>query len=326
MPGRYGPVGNEQYDTKQSAPDGAVSFWDWLWNYPKTLSTAQQDSSSFGTGAASKPKSGISSTASGPGAGANVALLPLPGQTPSGFDLNNAQSAAVMAKYYNYAIWTGQETPTRAYGPGGGKSQLDTGTHPTPTLASDYIKQWQRADPAAVMALQQRLLAAGLMPKSDRADGFWSDDTQNALSIAMQQSALHPDDPSQTVDHYIDGKIKYNQSQGADTSYTKAVVNLTNPEQAKGLLYQTLQQYLGRMPTDADVKAFTGALNTQEKKHPQEITYERDPVTNFPVSKGTSGGYDAGTAAIDYARAQPGSAEYQAATSYMDAFAAALKG
>lgn len=87
----------------------------------------------------------------------------------------------------------------------------------------------------------------------------------------------------------------------------RAVVNLTNPQDAEVLLNNALGTYLGRQATTEEVDSFLGTLNRIERKNP--IITSRS---------GQRGGVNQQLIAEEFAQAQPEAAETQAATTYMD--------
>lgn len=114
---------------------------------------------------------------------------------------------------------------------------------------------------------------------------------------------------------------------------TSRSVNLTDRTTAQGILDQALTQYLGRAATPSEVSAFMAALNRSERDHPNvsqntvTTTTNADGTSQQNVSDTTSsGGVNASQKAINWAKKQEGAAEYQAATTYMDAFLGALGG
>ena len=105
---------------------------------------------------------------------------------------------------------------------------------------------------------------------------------------------------------------------------------LTNPSSARGIMNSALQTYLGRDAMPQEQQAFLAALNAEESANP---TMTHQVVTTTPVGHNqtvkqadqTTGGVDQTQFAEEWARAQPGSAEYQAAGRYMDLFVKSLQ-
>jgi len=95
-------------------------------------------------------------------------------------------------------------------------------------------------------------------------------------------------------------------------------VRLTDPQGARALINNALSQYLGREATAKEQQEFLSALNRQEARNP-----------TVSVSSGgstvTTGGFNPSTFAQEYAQGMGGSAEFQAATTYLDAFINALR-
>lgn len=96
-------------------------------------------------------------------------------------------------------------------------------------------------------------------------------------------------------------------------------VVLTSETDARSLLNQAMSAWLGRQATSSEVDQFLALLNDQEMANPvkQEI------VGDMSIQ---SGGFNPQTFAEDFVKGMEGSAEYQAVTSYLDAFLASLDG
>ena len=94
-------------------------------------------------------------------------------------------------------------------------------------------------------------------------------------------------------------------------------IKLTDPQTAETIIDQALQQYLGRKASDTEVKAFRKALRGAEMEAPQKV----DTVGTTAI---TSGGFNPATFAQQYAEGMEGAAEYQAATTFLDAFIGAI--
>lgn len=75
-------------------------------------------------------------------------------------------------------------------------------------------------------------------------------------------------------------------------------VALTNPSSARGLLMQTMQGALGRIPTDAEYKLFIKTLNEAEMDAPRTVDVEGDLAVQ-------SGGVDPGVVAMDFIEGLP---------------------
>ena len=119
-------------------------------------------------------------------------------------------------------------------------------------------------------------------------------------------------------------KAKKSGSGGVSSSVSKSVT-LTNESTARGLIDQTLSQYLGRSATPKEQDAFFKALNIQQKQNP---TITRQTVSSgggsTSATSSTVGGFDPSTFAKEYAAGQEGVGEFQAATSLLDAFIGSL--
>lgn len=105
---------------------------------------------------------------------------------------------------------------------------------------------------------------------------------------------------------------------GGGGSSTQMTIDLTSPQQARGLLMQTIQGVLGRNPTDVEYDDFVKILNETQTANPQVVSAVGDTVTR-------SGGVDAGLVALDYAQSQDDYQDRQA-TGFYNMFLDALAG
>lgn len=120
----------------------------------------------------------------------------------------------------------------------------------------------------------------------------------------------------------------------AGPSTTMAVtesVSLTDPMSARKMVDTALENYLGRRATAKEAAAFYSALGKAEEKSPTVTTQVSTTTPGGGVTKVRSktrseGGFNANVFAEDFARGQEGSAEYQAATTYLDSFIGSLEG
>lgn len=111
---------------------------------------------------------------------------------------------------------------------------------------------------------------------------------------------------------------------GAFSSTTRSV-SLTNRDTAERILDAALTNFLGRQASKAEIKMFTRNLNRQEQANPTVTTQAGVSSGNSSVNNQVSGGgVDPALAAEKYAQSRPDYAEYQSATTYMDAFVNAL--
>ena len=105
---------------------------------------------------------------------------------------------------------------------------------------------------------------------------------------------------------------------GGSPDITKSI-SLTDPQTAETLIDQALQQYLGRKASNAEIEDFRKSLTRAEKKAPVEVN-----VVGGDTSV-RSGGFNPAVFAQQYAEGMKGAAEYQAATTFLDAFIGAIR-
>lgn len=114
---------------------------------------------------------------------------------------------------------------------------------------------------------------------------------------------------------------------GSSFSNTSTQVSLTGKDQSDATLDQALSNLLGRTATDAEKKSFLSSLNAAERANPTVTTSSGTTSASGASSstsstKGTS--VDAGARAQKFAQDEEGFAEYQYATTYLDAMLEAL--
>lgn len=103
-------------------------------------------------------------------------------------------------------------------------------------------------------------------------------------------------------------------------------VSLTDEGTANQIVNNALTRYLGREASDIEQRAFLKALNVQEKKNATTTVTEGTTSGRNTTSKSTTtGGYNRDDFAQKFAQSQEGYAEYQTATTYLDAFIDSLE-
>ena len=132
------------------------------------------------------------------------------------------------------------------------------------------------------------------------AEGFWSDIVNQAnsygarapwetLQMILSGQGASPDSPG--------GSPSGGGSSGGGGGYGGGggggQVSLTNPTSARGLLLQTMQNVLGRNPSDDEYRQFLKALNQAEMGNPQTVDVQDGMVVG-------SGGVDPGMVAMEY--------------------------
>lgn len=160
-------------------------------------------------------------------------------------------------------------------------------------------------------------------------DGVWEraiNVSANSYAYAGKENAITPVDAFVLVADQMKaaggGGAGGGGGGGGGGTSVRTQVQLTNPTNARSLVDNALDGYLGRKATQQEADAFYRALNVQEAKSPYVTTTSQSGSVSSSV---TEGGFNPSTFAEDWARSQEGSSEYQAATTYLDAFIGALK-
>lgn len=103
-------------------------------------------------------------------------------------------------------------------------------------------------------------------------------------------------------------------------------VQLTDPGTANQVLNRALTSFLGRQSTVEEQRAFLKALNVQEKANPTVTTAVGNTTrAGTTQSQTQTGGFNREDFSERFAKSQEGYAEYQTATTYLDAFTKALE-
>ena len=210
------------------------------------------------------------------------------------------------------------------------------GTEPLLKIGDIMYWFWQW-DQKQVDKLAEKLVKANMLPSINvtRSD-VWEVFRKGVLMEAAQAYASNPN-KAPTVETVLQSFMKrpVGDASGSENkpkqyTTTNTQVSLSDPTEAASLLSQTLQQRLGRAPTEAEKHSFLAALNAAQRANPTKTTtsYTLDEKTggyNTTVGE-TSGGVNAGQVADDFAmknnRTEYGA--YQAATTYFDAMMGAL--
>ena len=134
-----------------------------------------------------------------------------------------------------------------------------------------------------------------------------------------------------TVQDALQDLIRSGKGQGKDgsgpgsgprafTNVTKTI-NLTDPGEAERVLNSALASYMGRRADDDEIQEFVKQLNRNERFNPTVTTAKGVAATSGTTqTQNQEGGFDSTNFAERWARGRKGAGEYQAATTYMDAF------
>jgi hypothetical protein len=96
---------------------------------------------------------------------------------------------------------------------------------------------------------------------------------------------------------------------------------LTNADTARSLADQALTAFLGRQARPEEVDEFTRALNQHERLNPMIQTSTVDATGSTAV---VEGGVDTAEFSREWAQGKKGYSEFQAATTFLDAFISSL--
>lgn len=196
------------------------------------------------------------------------------------------------------------------------------------------IYQWQGT--AELQRWEDKLVSLGLITEDDRGDfgmlSDWWDETID-YSIRFTQAGKKLT-PWQVIELLASTGARSGRSgrseafTGRRTS-TSTSIDLTDPNTAKAIVSDVLADRLGRTANDDEVRAFTSALNAQERANPTVTNttsdYNEGVVTS--QSSTTSGGISGAgkqQIAADRAMTMPEYGAYQAAGTYFNALLASV--
>lgn len=220
--------------------------------------------------------------------------------------------------------------------------------------AKGYLYELQKTNPAAYSAIVDRMAKAGWdISSPSKVQDNWekiisrgADSYASGLTGQSGRTAL---DPGDIIDLTGDAKAAKAAAITVENvnNLTKSL-KISSESEAKAALTQVSQQLLGRDPSGKELRIFTQALNALQQQNPEytKTTGQRTAIpgaaTQGPTVDGqptviepsttsdtttstTTGGLDVGQYTTDWAKSRPDYAEYQAATTYMDALLSAIQ-
>jgi hypothetical protein len=162
----------------------------------------------------------------------------------------------------------------------------------------------------------------------DQKEGLWANAAQYAARVNRDDpnARWSPWDALEAVTR--DMKRGGRGGGGGSSSTSRSTsVSLTGADEAGSTLDQALTGLLGRTASDAEKKSFLASLNAAERANPSVSTSRSTTSasgSSTSTSSSVSTSVSAGARAEQFARADKGFAEYQYATTYMDAMLDAL--
>jgi hypothetical protein len=218
------------------------------------------------------------------------------------------------------------------------------------TEAQGYLYQLAQSDPNQYAAYRNRMIAAGVIDKD--ASGF---DMQQTWMRAIGASAdayaagvnLTPWDaidllggkPGEEDGPFTGTRTTKINSTSTDT---RRQIKLSSAQEARAFLMAAAEKELGRAATADEIAQFRAGLNAEERANATTVkttSREKGTATSTIVdgietasdrnttsssSSTETGGMDRGQYSLDAARSANDWAEYQTATTYMQAMFAAL--
>jgi hypothetical protein len=144
-----------------------------------------------------------------------------------------------------------------------------------------------------IAAIQTRLVDAGYLTKI-RAPGFIDPETAKAFGDLLQNASAYNtagnpitinDFLNQSAQSALEAAKASAAMTGANSSeFKRETISLTNPDDARYLVNQSLQNHLGRKATPDEIAQFTNALNSSERASPSHETYRTTGPNTTAVS------------------------------------------
>jgi hypothetical protein len=201
--------------------------------------------------------------------------------------------------------------------------------------AKGYLYQLRQTNPDQYAAIVNRMEQAGWdVSSAAKVQQNW----ENVVGKAADafDSGYQGLDPFVAIDLYSDRSGIKAAGEGGPSAQIQTVSSISSKSEARGVLIESYKNLLGRDPSDKEVNAFTTALNSLEQSRPKTTTTVSSQAEQGVVSGGqevptavsssvTTGGFDKAQYAVDYAKSASDFAEYQAATTYMDALLSAIQ-
>jgi hypothetical protein len=208
---------------------------------------------------------------------------------------------------------------------GGGEPRREQANYST---IGDLLQQFYQMSPQAINKLGQKLAAAGQLDPNAVGDPAA---TEQAYSGVLSQLAkMTAASNYVTFDDYLATYLKQiNANKPASYTNTSTQTNLTDPQSARQMLINSLQNSLGRDPTASEYQAFLSSVHAAERANPTvtKSTYKLNSRGTYDMSNQTSsGGVDPSAFSADYGSThnQHEHAAYQSATTYFDALRQAV--
>lgn len=204
--------------------------------------------------------------------------------------------------------------------------------------ASELVSDFENLDLEKQQTLAIKLWLAGILQDPSKASLFDVQsayaDLLSAASDRFQRGKLVT--PSQLLDNLIRYKHgdedisslvgKYRSGGFTETQepYTRTneVVDLTDPDTARGILKQSMSQMLGYEPDKAEFEDFLSVLHSEERDNPVLQTTHVDAEGNATTTQ--EGGVNAQQQAQEWVEDRPDYAEWQAVATYFPAMQQAL--
>jgi hypothetical protein len=231
--------------------------------------------------------------------------------------------------------------------PAGGQQDI----YRTPENAAAYIAELRASDPEGYQALTNRMYSSGAIG-ADASFGdvqrAWNEALAFSIDAGVNGTKITPFDSIDLIGTGVPGGAggarngTFSSSINETNTDTRRQIKLSSAQEARAFLMAAAERELGRAATADEIAKFREGLNAEEKANATTVTStsrttgtntdtyvdgiqtDSNRDTNTSSSSTETGGMDRGQYSLDAARSANDWAEYQTATTYMQAMFAAL--
>lgn len=274
-----------------------------------------------------------------------------PGGVPD-FDFDEGRASSIVNETKGLtgsdkAVWYTRPVPI--YGMPSTTAQIDFASQPgNPMINTWYSKSDVKSNYAFLPPELQALYTATAKSFSKRktGEGLFDDLVDQAgvnsttgnrvlphqllYQVASKRGILQPDGTFNAA-KWIEEQEGSGKKYGTTSSTARQTnVSLTDPDTATAVIDNALEAYLGQSASSQQKEDFMKALRLHETKSPTVSTQSSTTTTSpggssSAVTSFSEGGSNPQQFAEEWAKSQEGSAEFLAATDYLDGFMNALK-
>lgn len=190
-----------------------------------------------------------------------------------------------------FDVFTGGSATGTTSTVGGATVFHDTAPMPVKQNAATYLQQQlEGMSKPELKDFQLKLIKAGYLPKGSDTGMLDGNTVQAYQQLIGDVHLSNESGDTLSPEQYLDQKAgAANKPGGSNGPHTSTSVDLSSPENARSIAFQTFASSLGRKPKQAEMNAFYAALTQYEQSHPQTTT-TTDNAAGTASTSTTSGG------------------------------------